>query len=231
MVMDATDTDEESVVGDECHIASRKPGGPRGNVTDRPDDADACENLILLCKVCHKLVDDQEREYGAGRLREIKVEHEKWVAVRLRSEAERAGDAARDTEERPDGKPVLLPRVASGRELFALLCGCDASRFDHDDLRHEGEVELVGGFLQNAQDWGDIADAVEPMHAVRTRFQLDGEIDELERSGFLVFGERRRQRAVLRDTVIEPFNVAVLTVVRKDNPGIVSSGAHLFAFI
>ena len=36
-----------------------------------------------------------------------------------------------------------------------------AYAFDHDELSSPEEVELVGGFLQTAQDWGDFGDELE----------------------------------------------------------------------
>jgi hypothetical protein len=59
LVMDATETDDESIIGEECHIFARGKNGPRGNSTLTEEQRDKYSNLILLCSVHHKLIDDQ----------------------------------------------------------------------------------------------------------------------------------------------------------------------------
>ena len=59
LVMDANQTDDESLVGDACHIVAHSPTGPRADPSLTPEQRDHYDNLILLCKVHHKQVDDQ----------------------------------------------------------------------------------------------------------------------------------------------------------------------------
>ena len=84
LVAERTPTDDDVVVGDEAHIAARSPGGPRSGECP-PDAVDGNENLILLCKVDHKKVDDQVQHFTAARLRQVKAEHEAWVEHTLRA--------------------------------------------------------------------------------------------------------------------------------------------------
>ena len=79
LVMDASETDDESLVGDECHIVAPKPSGPRGDYPLPPEQRDKYNNLILLCKVHHKLIDDQLNTYTVERLQRMKEAHEEWV--------------------------------------------------------------------------------------------------------------------------------------------------------
>src|SRR4051794_8513285 len=81
-----------TLVGQECHIVARSPGGPRAGLPVA--DIDGIDNLLLLCATCHRLVDDQPEHYTVDRLREIKRGHEAGVeAVDLKaawsSEAQR----------------------------------------------------------------------------------------------------------------------------------------------
>src|SRR4051794_26506610 len=78
LVAERTDGDPEAVVGDEAHIAARSPGGARYGECEAPI-VDAYENRVLLCKVHHKIVDDQPGEYTVDRLHRIKADHEAWV--------------------------------------------------------------------------------------------------------------------------------------------------------
>ncbi|MBC3194055.1 HNH endonuclease [Pseudonocardia sp. C8] len=78
LVAERTATDPEAVVGDEAHIAARSPGGPRYG--ESPANlVDSYDNLILLCRVDHKKVDDQSASYTSAVLRQMKSDHELWV--------------------------------------------------------------------------------------------------------------------------------------------------------
>lgn len=58
LVMDASETDDEAVVGEACHIVAQKEDGPRGQSPLTQEQRDKYANLILLCNVHHKQVDD-----------------------------------------------------------------------------------------------------------------------------------------------------------------------------
>jgi hypothetical protein len=93
LVVDATETDDESVIGQECHIVARKEDGPRGISPLTAEQRDTYGNLILLCSVHHKVIDDQPGEYTMAVLQEVKREHEAWVRTRLKGyDADRQRD-------------------------------------------------------------------------------------------------------------------------------------------
>lgn len=83
LVVDASETDDESVIGDVCHIVDKSPSGPRGNSPLSLEQRGKYDNLILLCKVHHKIVDDQPKTHTMERLKEIKAAHEQWVRESL----------------------------------------------------------------------------------------------------------------------------------------------------
>ncbi|WP_407637566.1 HNH endonuclease [Cohnella kolymensis] len=83
LVLDETDLDDASVIGEECHIISEKDNGPRHRNDYPTDQFDSYENLLLLCRVHHKMVDDQKETYTEDILRQLKNNHEKWVTERL----------------------------------------------------------------------------------------------------------------------------------------------------
>jgi hypothetical protein len=60
LVTQGTDTDDPSVIGEEAHIISDAPNGPRHAYLP---DYDVCDNLLLLCRKDHKPADDQWRHY------------------------------------------------------------------------------------------------------------------------------------------------------------------------
>jgi hypothetical protein len=79
LVFDATGTDDESLVGDVCHIVAESENGPRGNSELTTEQRSKYANLILLCKVHHKVIDDQPNTYSVEKIQEIKAAHVSWV--------------------------------------------------------------------------------------------------------------------------------------------------------
>lgn len=67
--------DSGVVVGEMCHIQGKEPGGPRHNPNQSPAERDGYENLILLCSVHHKVVDDDFEAYSVERLATMKKTH------------------------------------------------------------------------------------------------------------------------------------------------------------
>ncbi|MFF1612270.1 NB-ARC domain-containing protein [Amycolatopsis sp. NPDC058278] len=126
LVAERTATDREAVVGDEAHIAAQSPGGPRydefpTNLTDSYD------NLVLLCRVDHKKVDDQPEYYTSTVLRQKKSDHELWVDQSLQrassSESDGMVDGAKHAEcwPTPQQLPPAPPRfVRRQPELRAI---------------------------------------------------------------------------------------------------------------
>ena len=81
--VDSTELDDASVVGDECHIVSGKVGGPRYDPAFPPDELDAYDNLLLLCRIHHKVIDDQEHTFTPLVLKRLKQDHEDLVSTAL----------------------------------------------------------------------------------------------------------------------------------------------------
>ena len=95
LIVDSDDpNDDPSIVGDEAHIIARKETFTRGDYESlTPEQRDHYSNLILLCKVHHKQIDDQPAYYTVKRLREIKATHEQEEAAkRPPAEAEKQRD-------------------------------------------------------------------------------------------------------------------------------------------
>jgi hypothetical protein len=165
---------------------------------------DSYDNLLLLCKTHHKLIDDQPIKYDVQTLTTIKAGHERWVRESL---AKTDRDAFQDV--------TLLPRITAGKDLVNIVKGADAYRFDHDDLETPDEAAMLSNFLQQLQDNGDILIDLDVGASVSAGFQLKQELDELEAMGFRVFGERRLEKMKIGD-----LEVATVLVLRENNPNI-----------
>lgn len=60
------------------YLVSPKEQGPRFDPSLCLDQVDGHPNLILLCRIHHKMVDDQCETYTVEVLRSLKVKHERW---------------------------------------------------------------------------------------------------------------------------------------------------------
>ena len=212
LVIPETTTDDAAVVGDECHIVSKKPNGPRSQKKLASDEYDKLANLLLLCKVHHKLVDDQESKYTIDYLQKIKIEHEKWVS-----------DSLSPDSQQEHGPIVILTRITTGKQLMAMNAGCLAYLFDYDEPETDSEMEVISSFHQEAQDWGEILDDIEVGGRVEAQFSLSKGIAILDKLGFWVFGSRKvRKVEVMGQSPTWP--VFILTIVRQTNSGITPLG-------
>lgn len=68
-------TGEAGNFAENAHIVAFREGGPRGEC-DRPADIDSIDNLMLLCRRDHKLIDDNPGRYSREQLQAQKREHE-----------------------------------------------------------------------------------------------------------------------------------------------------------
>ena len=76
----ANQQDGAVVLSEVCHIVSRAKHGPRFDDALPMEERDKYENLILLCREHHTIVDRQPATYTAERLREIKSKHEQLLS-------------------------------------------------------------------------------------------------------------------------------------------------------
>ncbi len=74
--------DPRQVVGHIAHIVGSSVDGPRG-AEPYEGDLDGYDNLVLLCRHHHGVVDVQANSYTSDELRGWKSNHEAWVNERL----------------------------------------------------------------------------------------------------------------------------------------------------
>ena len=214
LVIDATSLDDESVIGEECHVVSGKDQGPRYDTEYAVERIDEPENLILLCRIHHKMVDDQYETYKADVLSKLKVNHEKWVSSTLSGGSQIP--PVRIRRVRGD-IPYFLVRLVSGRDIMAVVGGAYQSSFDHDEPRSAKEADLLGLFLQEVQDCAEFWDDTEAGERVKATFGLSERIRELENTGFWVFGTREMRSIEGGVGPPSPWPVAILKVVRSNS--------------
>jgi len=216
LVIDASAVDSESVVGDECHINSSAPNGPRHDsaLDPNPGSIDSIANLILLCRVHHKLVDDQPETFTADTLRRLKANHEKWVKDRL-------GQSNQPEPVRVVRNPAEIPKhlslVTSAKTMLDLSSDCHGRYDDYPDDLTERDLDCVGAFLQNLTDWVDLG-INEPYERISAQKSLAESMSELDQAGLRVYAGREKQQ--LRGGAGGPsaFYALHVRIVRRDDP-------------
>ena len=76
LIEPATDASDAFVAGHVCHILAASVDGPRGTTGLTEKELNSPNNLILLCRNHHAIVDGQHETYPAEELREWKRQHE-----------------------------------------------------------------------------------------------------------------------------------------------------------
>jgi hypothetical protein len=73
----------DEMVGEICHIKARNPNGPRYDPSQSEVGRHAFENLVLLCRNHHKIIDDDPEKYSVDLLKRFKREHEANGGIEL----------------------------------------------------------------------------------------------------------------------------------------------------
>lgn len=190
---------EDFNIGEECHIVSSQPKGPRH--IDNYGDYDSYENIILLCRNHHKEIDDPVnlKIYTVEKLAEIKKEHENWVKQSLDSH-----------------RIIVFSLIKSGTELVSIIGnGAVAFYRYNDEIKSMEEAELIGGMWQDIMDFMDLYFDLEPLEMSKIEFAFSEAINDLEKAGFLIYGRRVRVQFLKKYGDTSLYNAAQVYIKRK----------------
>jgi 5-methylcytosine-specific restriction endonuclease McrA len=202
------------VVGEECHIISEAPNGPRHELLYNYN-YDNYENLLLLCSNCHKVVDEQANYFTKPRLKEIKNNHEEEIRATL--EKSDPNNLFKTVEE-----ITILPKIKSGKELLNLLDECMALETDYEDTRDNEEVEFIASTMQTFIDYNDfLSMQSEPGPKISTIIELNSLLHDVEEKGFAIFGERKKKRIKFGNGSSDIWNVSLIYLMKVDNPNVI----------
>jgi len=217
LVISKTPNDGDSVVGDECHIVAETKGGPRYDLSYPKEKLDALENRILLCRVHHKMIDDQCDTYTIDILRQMKANHEKWVRLRLSDKTEAKPVTVKRIKQ---NIPKHLVRLNNGEEIVNLVVNAYVLYTNHDHLESEQQVKIISEFFQTVQDFLDTANDFGPSYHIEIAFIMSDFVKRLETLGFWVFGAKEMQ--IIDGGVSGPSNwpVAYIHILSSDNKSI-----------
>ena len=175
--------DPASVFGEECHIVSPSPDGPRYRPMPT-EQVHGYGNLILLCPTDHARVDTQIGEFTEEMLLAIKHAHDEWVArlpglpeIRVRI--------------RHLDKPVVLHVMETGQQLMSFVGGAHGLEHSYPEPADRQEAELLAGFLSGVEDWSMIWDELGAGQRIEPAFEITEAIRNLLEAGFVVYCGRR----------------------------------------
>ena len=206
-------SNDNSIIGEECHIISKKENGPRNKFKTDGMDYDSYDNLLLLCRNHHKLIDDQPENFSVNYLKELKENHEIWVSTTLEN------GAVKFKKETPSGEiQDFLPRIINGKQLFNTVKNVYGYEYNYPEFENQDDAQIIGDFLQNIQDYGEMSADFEIAEICKAEIELKKILEELEKDGYWLFGKQIKKQMCFSDKSIEIWNIAALSVVKTNDP-------------
>lgn len=145
----------------------------------------------------------------------------KSIAAAFDMDVAKLIEPKKSEQKKPEATPGdFLLRVENGTQLFSFFGATHGYQFQNDELDNDGKADLVGSFLQELHDWGEMWDETEPGERVRVAHDFTKRIAELEQLGLWVFAGRTRRKVAAGDKPLI-FNVLVIQVHLADNPTII----------
>ena len=151
-------------IGEECHIVSSKPNGPRHE--SGWENYDVYENLILLCRNHHKTIDDISNIliFPKESLISIKSKHEAWVKEELST----------------TNKTDRVCLISTGSELAAIISGCYAMERTNDPILNKEDAKYIGSIWQTLLDYMDLYSDLEPYQQIQAEYNLHNLLEEMD---------------------------------------------------
>jgi hypothetical protein len=147
--------DTGSVVGEVCHIKGEKPTAPRFDQAQSNEERHGFGNLILLCNVHHKVIDDNPQTYPIERLLKMKEDHETRLEGKEPVDEKTAETfvSAAVTYFIHQGSVIHSPNQSGGQVAHTITNYYQAPNPDDEPVRVEGKVSLSAG-LELIQHFG-----------------------------------------------------------------------------
>jgi hypothetical protein len=141
-------------IGEESHISSHRPNHPSASFSRHDDSLAVVErdkrydNAILLCANCHKVIDNpKDTKYTIEKLRQIKADHEAWVATKLEEDTRESRELLRRIAEVQRKIEVYKIEITLNKERYAwqknelMKLGNTVKRSDDVDV--DSEIQRI----------------------------------------------------------------------------------------
>lgn len=209
--------DRDTLIGEEAHIISASRGGPRGERGVPGMDFDKYYNLILLCRIDHRIVDEQPHAYAVGKLRDIKSRHECWVRERLYTVSDDSGSVPVGLKPKYPGRGMILRRLTTGKDAWLTVIGSCCYLFESigEEEASAEACDAADRVLTSLRDYGEIHDAITDggFEGVRAaQRDLRQQLDELGDHNLVVFGAQRDMIIANGNSPSSQFPMAVIVI-------------------
>ncbi|WP_156409401.1 hypothetical protein [Mycobacterium sp. Root265] len=216
-------SDPDALIGEEAHIISASRRGPRGAASVAGMDLDGYYNKILLCRVHHRIVDEQTNAFPVEKLREIKSQHEEWVRNRLHVIDGDVDNHPFGLRHKSSGSGMILPRLRNGKDAWHAVAGSSFYLLESIDEDEGGPAacEAADSFLALLRDTAEIYDVISdggPQAIRSAQRDLRSGLDNLERERLSAFGALRAMLLTGGATPV-PCTMAVAVVRPTDTDG------------
>lgn len=200
------------------HIKAKADGG-----------SDTFDNAIPLCFDCHAEVRQYDPKHPKGikfSEKELIQHRDNWYAV-VKSHAE--DTKKEDTQpsikiyRQKDYQNISLKKISSGQELFALADKTCALEYFYDEPQTEEETKAISDIIQLLNYVLDYADIYEAAERIMFAYELNAQIEELDKSGFWLFLAVEKRIIAEGNRPLDSFPTLLARVVRKDNPEIIKA--------
>lgn len=96
-------------IADLAHIIGQSENGPRGESTLTLEERDSANNIVLLCKICHKAIDTNPDEFSVEELHKWKKEHIEKIKALF---------SVPNYKTRNDARKAILQLMQYNKEVF-----------------------------------------------------------------------------------------------------------------
>ena len=112
-----------------------------------------------------------------------------------------------------------LPRITSAAALTRIIGAADGVLPLHGDLS-DGEVDLIGGFLQEIRGWSEIWAEMEPIERAEASVRLGDQLKEIRDCGWSVFARVVQRQAPAGDKPLL-WRLAVVVITRGEPQAVI----------
>jgi hypothetical protein len=212
LVSDKSEPYSSTVFGEECHIISQRPKGPRHKLID---DYDVEDNLIILCANCHKSIDNNVGYYTDEKIKEIRENHQREVRDRL------IKNDPNNIYNKVNGV-TILPKVNTGKQLLELLDTTYGLMMDYEDSSDPDEIEFMSITIETLTDYADLLDSDKDLgYKISKITPLTTLLNEIDERGFAIFGEKTKRNITLYGATQKDWIVSSVYLMKKENPNVI----------
>jgi hypothetical protein len=209
--------DHDALVGEEAHIISESRNGPRGSASVPGMDFDGYYNRILLCRIDHRIVDQQPHMYTVDKLRAIRSQHEQWVHETLHTIPDVPAGTPPGVRLKHSRMGMVLPRLRSGKDAWHAAVGSSFYLLDpvEEDEASTEACDTADAFLTNLRDYAELHDVITDrgFESVReAQRDLRGRLDDLADQGLAAFGAQRDMLITGGSAAPTPCTMAVVVI-------------------